>query len=200
MNLLPGRLVEIRGTHATAIITDTRPSTHEYEITRDGLVLELIAASQVRPVVGDRPTLAHEDLFVEQLGEILAERAGPEALAGFHNGHNNGRTAFREAARDVMRRLDASAEQARTALCLYTYVVDPDGNRRTDPTDYVEGDTLITCAWHRDGPGTLDCAVHRRMSDAGERSSIFYPSDDGPHRAEPPLSDIARTWPTRQTA
>lgn len=198
MNLLPGRHVEVRGVTADAVITGVRPATHEYEITYDGLVLEHIAASLVRPVVPSRPTLAHDSLFVEELGEILAERAGSEALHRFLNGGADGRVGWRETARDAMRRLDAAAEQVRTMPCLYTYVVDLDGVRRPGPTDCEDGDTLIACAWHRDGPGTLYCAVHRRMSDAGERSSIFYATGDWPHRAEAPLSDIARTWPTRK--
>lgn len=145
----------------------------------DGGFTERCATLELAAANPDRPTLAHDGLFAATLGEILAERAGVAALAGIHQGHNNGRVSFTDAARDVLRRLDQRAAQAKHAGCGYSYVVDAVGVRRADRTRIDDGDRLITCTFFVDGPGTLYCGPHRGDVDAGNPGSIYRPTPDG---------------------
>jgi hypothetical protein len=145
---------------------------------------ESVPGPWLRAVNPDRPRLAHDDLYAQALGRIFARRSSRE---DDFDGDPNRETGWREAARDALRELDAKAFEAKHAGCLYTYVVDPAGNRRPDPNDYVDGDTLICCPWYGDGPRRPNCAVHTAAWKRGERSSIFYPSESGPWRYEAPI-------------
>lgn len=140
---------------------------------------ERCATLELTAVNPDRPTIARDELFAGTLGEILAERAGVAALAGFHRGHNDGRIAFTEAAREVLRRLDQRATQAKHTGCGYSYVVDAEGIRRTGRARFDDGDRLITCTFHVDGPNTFYCGPHRADVDAGRPGSIYRPTPDG---------------------
>jgi hypothetical protein len=185
---LPGRTVEVEMSDALA---GGRPYWLRgivIDVTLDGVATVLMddgaghvseQCTALRPVNPDRPTLAHDDLIAGALGVQLAERAGPEAFAGFHRGHNDGRIAFTEAAREMLRQIDVRALVAKHQRCGFTYVIDPRGNRHTDPGVWNPGDQLVECAFYVDGPGTIFCGAHLPGVKAGtDRSSIFYATDE----------------------
>lgn len=188
---LPGRTVELVSTVTPArrgvvLGADDRELSYVVRWTEAGVV-GTAHGFMLRAVHPDRPTLANDNLYAVTLGELLARRDGPDALAGFHDGYNNGHTAYKETARDLLREMDAVAAEAKRAGCPYTYVLDPSGQRRPSRTAYEPGDTLIVCPWYCDGPGRLFCAPHAEAEAQGDRSSIFYPSDAGPWRFEAPI-------------
>lgn len=123
----------------------------------------------------DRPSLSGDELFAATLGEELARRAGAEALAGFHRGHNDGRVGYTEAARMVLARIDGRALTAKHSGCAYTYVVDPQGQRRANREGWADGDRLITCTFFVDGPDSLYCGPHTNA----EPGSIYMPTPPG---------------------
>ena len=169
--LLPGRTVT--DGEATGVVTAAH-GTDVVTVRWEGTFTQRCAVTELRTVNPDRPTLAHDDLFAVTLGEILARRSGPNVLKGFRQGYNNGFVSFKETARDALRHLDEVAAEAGRAKCCYTYVVRPDGARRTE--GFEDGDRLIVCTFHVDGPNTLHCGPHRAMVLAGDRGSIYTPT------------------------
>jgi hypothetical protein len=182
---LPGRSVlayadAFNGRWDPGVVTDVdMAADREYTVrlNRDGSEHRL-PESCLHATTPDRPRLAVGDFYAVALGEILAERAGPDALAGFHDGYNNGHIGFKEEAREILARLDARARKAAQARCWYTYVVDPDGVRREDRSAFEDGDRLIACPWFGDGPGASFCEPHTAMGRSGRRTSIFYATPD----------------------
>jgi hypothetical protein len=170
---LPGRTVT--DDMNTGIVIDADTDTCRVRWQPEGIT-ERCAVAELRAVNPDRPMLAHDELYASALGEELARRTGPVALAGFHNGWNNGRISYTETARDMLRRLDERALELKQARCLYTYVVDPQGVRRADRGDFRDGDRLITCSFYADGPGSFGyCGAHcPGVKDGSAPSSIFY--------------------------
>jgi hypothetical protein len=169
---LPGRT--ITDGHSTGIVVEADADACTVRWPEG--ITERMPTASLRAVNPDRPTLAHDELFVSALGENLAQRSGAEALAGFHQGWNNGRVAFTEAARRVLAGLDERALAAKHAACSYSYVVDPDGIRRQDRGEFLDGDRLVTCPFFADGPNSgLYCGAHYPgVVDGSNRSSIFY--------------------------
>ena len=132
---------------------------------------ERCATLELTAVNPDRPSLAHDELYANELGRILAERAGRTCD---WQGEPTRQVGWREAARDVLRRLDGRALAAKHARCPHTYVVDRDGARRDDPIGFEPGDRLVTCTFYGDGPGRFRCGPH-----ADDRGSIFQPTPAG---------------------
>lgn len=173
---LPGRSVTDAVRSATGVVTAVN-ADGTYGIKWDGGILEPHAeADTFVPVHPDLPALAHIEMYASALGEELARLAGPDTLAAFNDGWNNGRVAYTETARDLLRRLDQRALKAKHARCLYTYVVDPAGVRREDRAEFRDGDRLVTCTFFGDGPGSAVCGPHR--PEIAGRSSIFYAHED----------------------
>lgn len=176
---LPGRTVEIAGYGAglqRAIVVDVDTAGAVYTLRLDnGRFVTTGAVQDIRPVHPDRPTLSADQFVVSALGEKLAARAGEKALGGFHNGHNDGRIAYTEAARGILADIDRSAFVVKHSRCGFNFVEAPDGSQHTDPTIYNDGDRLVECDFYVDGPGTFYCGFHRVLVESGvARSSIFH--------------------------
>lgn len=176
---LPGRTVEVAGYAyglQQAIVVDVDAAGAVYSLRLDnGRFVTTAAVQDIRPVHPDRAPLAHDQFIVSALGEMLAARAGEKALAGFHNGHNDGRIAYTESARGMLADIDRRAFGVKHSRCTFTFVEAPDGAQHTDPTIYNEGDRLVECDFYVDGPGTFYCGFHRVLVESGvARSSVFH--------------------------
>lgn len=175
---LPGRTVEVVGYGyglQRAIVVDVDTAGTSYTLRLDNGRFTTAEAQIMRAVHPDRAPLAHDQFIVSAFGEQLAARAGEKALAGFHNGHNDGRIAYTEAARGMLAEIDRRAFAVKHSRCSFTFVEAPDGTQHTDPTLYNDGDHLVECDFYVDGPGTPYCGFHRVLVESGvARSSIFH--------------------------
>lgn len=173
---LPGRTVEVVGYGyglQQAIVVEVDTAGTSYTLRLDNGRFTTAEAQIIRPVYPDRAPLAHDEFIVSAMGEKLAERAG--RLPNFHNGHNDGRTAYIEAAREMLADVDRRAFAVKHSRCSFNFVESPDGTQHTDPTIYNEGDRLVECDFYVDGAGTLYCGFHRVLVESGvARSSVFH--------------------------
>jgi hypothetical protein len=174
---LPGRSVELIGQGRFGIVVDVDPTPviPKYTVQWSNGDFNDMTADVLRAVNPDRPALAYDEFVVAALGEKLAERAGAESLAGFHNGWNNGRVAYTEAARDILRDIDRRAFALKHQRCHFTYVETPvrDGAAIAPLAGDVWVDTSLRSDVHDDG-----VHWHARLDGTGQ-VELYEPNGPG---------------------
>lgn len=179
---LPGRTVELtvhpHGERGIVVDVTTDGQTCTVKFGEGALRLDDfrdVPAFHLRAVTPDLPVLAHDTFIASALGEQLAKRNGVDSLAGFHRGHNDGRIAYTESARDLLREVDLRIFAAKHQRCHFTYVETADGVRRAERAEYQEGDRLVGCLFYVDGPSSTYCGAHLPgVANGTDRPSIFH--------------------------